>query len=161
MKLNIAISIFVSLVCLSFTSEPFQEKELTVKCLVQTKKYAGEGAYIAISLVDEAGNYQKTLYVIGDEERWYDSLVNWYTSIGKDSDVDAISGATITPGDRSVIAFKIAQTYVDKGYSIQVESAVEHNKYYENELRIPLTTENLNGSHEGTGYLRYVRFIMH
>ena len=35
------------------------------KCMIQMTNYMGEGAYIAVSLIDSKGAYEKTLYVLG------------------------------------------------------------------------------------------------
>lgn len=137
-----------------------QTETKTVKCLIQTKNYPGEGAYIAVSLINPHGGYDKTLYMVGDDAKWYDTLVEWWHQIGeKDSTVDAISGATITPGSRSVIAFDIPKKAIDKGYKIRFESAVEDQEYYEKDLELTVTSDNLKGKFEGEGYIRYVRLI--
>ncbi|GLB51236.1 hypothetical protein NBRC110019_02750 [Neptunitalea chrysea] len=151
--------ILIALVSFSFKStNTYQNK--TVKCLLQTKNYAGEGAYIAISLLNDKETYKKTLYMVGDDNEWYESLQDWYRGIGHaNSDVDAISGATINPGARSVIVLDVPEDTVDKGYKIRFESAVEDQEYYATDLEVALTSENLNGKFEGTGYIRYVRFI--
>ena len=44
------------------------------KCMVQMTNYNGEAAYMVVSLIDPQGNYQKTLYVFGDNGKYYDSL---------------------------------------------------------------------------------------
>ncbi len=33
--------------------------------------YMGEGAYIVVSLIDSKGAYEKTLYVMGSDKKWY------------------------------------------------------------------------------------------
>ncbi|GLB49311.1 DUF2271 domain-containing protein [Neptunitalea lumnitzerae] len=132
----------------------------TVKCLLQTKNYTGEGAYIAVSLINDKGGYEQTLYMVGDDSEWYESLQQWYRGIGhKEDDVDAISGATINPGARAIIAFDVPKEKLDKGYKIRFESAVEDQEYYTSDLEVPFTTESLNGKFEGTGYIRYIRLI--
>lgn len=137
-----------------------QTETKTVKCLIQTKNYPGEGAYIAVSLMNTNGGYEKTLYMVGDDTKWYDTLVEWWHQIGSsDASVDAISGATITPGSRAVIAFDIPENTIDKGYKIRFESAVEDQEYYEKDIEIDLTSDSLKGKFEGKGYIRYVRLI--
>lgn len=130
-----------------------------VKCLIQTKNYEGHGAYIVVSLLDKNGKYDQTLYMVGDDAKWYDTLVEWWHQKGKNDSVDAISGATITPGARSVIAFEIPAEKIDKGYTIRFESAVEDQEYYKKDLEFELTSANLKGKFEGKGYIRYVRLI--
>ncbi len=154
---------FVALLTVTLGLFSFYQQEQTdaktVKCLIQTKNYPGEGAYIAVSLINNNGGYEQTLYMVGDDEKWYDTIIEWWHQIGKDTSVDGISGATITPGSRSVIAFDIPENTIDKGYSIRFESAVEDQEYYEKDVEVALTSDNLKGKFEGEGYIRYVRLI--
>lgn len=132
----------------------------TIKCLIQIKNYSGEGAYIAISLVDAQETYKETLYVVGDDEKWYETVEEWWKHLGKsDSNLDALSGATINPGARSIIAFEIPEDKIDAGYSLRFESAVEDQDYHVKDVEFPLTTASLKQKLEGTGYVRYVRLM--
>ncbi|MGY5353769.1 DUF2271 domain-containing protein [Wenyingzhuangia sp. IMCC45467] len=131
-----------------------------VKCLLQTTNYSGEGAYIVVSLIDNKGNYVKTLYMQGQDEKWYDTLKEWWKNIGETAtNIDEISGATITPGARSIINFNIPEDKLNKGYSLRFESAVEDKDYFEKDVEIDLNKENLKGKFNGNGYIRYVRLI--
>lgn len=132
-----------------------------VKCMVQLTNYSGEGAYIVVSVLDSDGNYLDTLYVLGDDDEWYPDLASWwkyFESVGKPK-VDAITGATIAGGERSIFVLEIEESMIDKGNLLRFETAVEDQKYYGNDLQIPLTSENLKGNFNGTGYIRYVRMI--
>lgn len=132
-----------------------------VKCMVQLTNYSGEGAYIVVSVLDPDGNYLDTLHVLGDDDEWYRDLTSWWTyfeSIGTPK-IDAITGATISGGERSIFVIDIEETMIDKGNLLRFETAVEDQKYHETDLQIPLTSENLKGSFDGTGYIRYVRMI--
>jgi hypothetical protein len=73
------------------------------KCMVQMTNYMGEGAYIVISLIDSKGAYEKTLYVMGSDKKWYNSLKEWNKFYKKKpANISAITGASVTGGDRSV-----------------------------------------------------------
>lgn len=129
------------------------------RCMVQMTNYMGEGAYIVISLIDSKGTYDKTLYVLGSDKKWYKTLKEWnkfYTK--KPTNISAITGASVTGGDRSVNVIEIDNSKINTGYKIRFESAVEDKNYYVKDLEIPLTTEALSGKNEGTGFIRYVRF---
>lgn len=131
------------------------------KCMVQLINYDGEGAYIAVSILDSEGKYKKTLRILGDELEWYPDLSAWwkfYTS-SKKPNIDAMTGATIAGGERSIFAVEIESEYLDKGYSVRFETAVEDQRYHEKDLEFPLTSENVNGKFEGSGYIRYVRMM--
>lgn len=127
------------------------------KCLLQMSNYVGEGAYVAVSLIDPKGEYEKTLYIMGDDKKWYKSLKEWNKFNVKKPDVSAKTGASVTGGDRSVTVFEIETSKIDKGYKIRFETAVEDQKYHVTDAEIPLTTAGITEKTEGKGYIRYVK----
>ncbi len=130
------------------------------KCMIQMINYTGEGAYIAISLLDAQGNYQKTLYVQGDDEEWYHDIPEWWSFYGKRRpDIDAITGATIPGGGRAISIIEIENDKINTGYKIRFETAVEDQKYYKDDIEFELTTETIKGKVEGKGFIRYVRML--
>jgi hypothetical protein len=129
------------------------------KCMIQMTNYMGEGAYIVISLINGKGAYEKTLYVLGPDKKWYNSIKEWHKfQSKKPANISAITGASVTGGDRSVNVLEIDNAKINAGYKIRFESAVEDKDYNVKDLEIPLTTEGLSAKSEGTGYIRYVRF---
>lgn len=129
------------------------------RCMIQMTNYMGEGAYIVISLIDSKGNYDKTLYVLGSDKKWYKTLKEWHKFYSKKpANISAITGASVTGGDRSVNVIDIESAKINAGYKIRFESAVEDKNYYVKDLEVPLTTEALSSKNEGTGFIRYVRF---
>lgn len=129
------------------------------KCMIQMTNYMGEGAYIVISLIDGKGQYEKTLYVLGPDKKWYNSLKEWHKFNNKKKDnISAITGASVTGGDRAVSIIDIDKNKINAGYKLRFESAVEDQKYNVKDLEVPLTTEMLSAKSEGTGFIRYVRF---
>ena len=130
------------------------------KCMVQMTNYIGEGAYVVVSLIDPKGAYEKTLYVIGSEKKWYPDLKEWHKfHKKKPANLTAITGESIQGGDRSVVAIELENSKIDSGYSLRFESAVENQNYHTKDLEFKLTAENVAGKNEGTGYIRYVRLI--
>lgn len=122
--------------------------------------YTGDGAYIVISLVDSKGAYEKTLYVLGPDKKWYNTLKEWHKfNAKKPANISAITGASVTGGDRSVNVIEIETAKINKGYTLRFETAVEDKNYNVKDLEVPLTTEGLAAKSEGTGYIRYARFI--
>lgn len=120
--------------------------------------YMGEGAYVVVSLINPKGEYEKTLYVMGDDKEWYNSLKEWYKVYSKrPTDISAITGASVTGGDRSVTTFEIDNTKVNKGYKLRFETAVEDQQYHVDDVEIALTDEGLAARTEGKGYIRYVK----
>ncbi len=154
------IGFFVVLLSLvqSFTSSA-QTATTKYKCMIQMTNYMGEGAYIVVSIVDAKGNYDKTLYVLGSDKKWYKTLKEWFKAYSKKpSNISAITGASVTGGDRSVVELEIETSKLNANYKLRFESAVEDKPYYVKDLEIPLTTESLAAKNEGTGFIRYVRF---
>jgi len=129
------------------------------KCMIQMSNYMGDGAYIVISLIDSKDQYVKTLYVLGSDKKWYSSLKEWNKFYkAKPANISAITGASVTGGDRSVNVIDVESAKINAGYKLRFESAVEDKKYNVKDLEIPLTAESLAAKSEGTGYIRYVRF---
>lgn len=144
---------------LSFNSFAQKTGKTSYKCLVQMSNYLGEGAYIVISLIDPKGNYEKTLYMLGPDKKWYPDFKEWSKFYSKKpGNLSAITGASVTGGDRSVNVIEIENAKINAGYKLRFESAVENQKYVVKDLEFVLTTANLAAKNEGTGYIRYVRF---
>src|SRR5919202_3858715 len=115
------------------------------KCLIQMTNYMGEGAYMVVSLINPKGAYEKTLAILGSDKKWYPDLKEWHKALAKKtSNISAISGASVSGGDRSVTVLDIENAKIDKNYKLRFESAVEDNKYYPKDLEVPLTTEGLS-----------------
>ena len=130
------------------------------KCMIQMKNYTGEGAYIVISLLNPKGEYEETLYVQGDDEEWYFDITEWWTFQGKQrADIDAITGATISGGERKINIIQITDDKIDNGYKIRFESAVEDQEYYKDDVEFELTSVNVKSKIEGKGFIRYIRMM--
>lgn len=139
----------------------FTTKDTTpVKCMMQMTNYTGEGAYVIVSLLNQNGEYEATLYVQGKDPEWYSEISEWWQFYEKNqSNIDAISGETISGGERTVAVLQIPTDKIDNGYSLRFESSVEDKDYFKDDLQFQLTTENLRSKQEGKGYLRYVRML--
>jgi hypothetical protein len=156
MKSIFKISLTTILIC--FLSFQVTAQSSKYKCMLQMSNYMGEGAYIVVSLINAKGEYEKTLYVMGDDKKWYSSLKEWNKfHTKKGDDISAKTGASVTGGDRSITTIEIEDSKINKGYKLRFESAVEDQKYYTNDLEIPLTTEGIADKTDGKGYIRYVR----
>lgn len=137
-----------------------QPANTAVKCLIQMTNYSGEGAYIVVSLLDEEGEYQQTLQVLGTDSEWYSEIPEWWQFYGKyRPDIDGISGATLSGGERSVSVLQIPSDKIDAGYQLRFETSVEDQEYYADDLQFELTSENLKSKKEGKGFIRYIRML--
>ncbi|MGC4103999.1 DUF2271 domain-containing protein [Ferruginibacter sp.] len=160
--MNRTAKLFLLLAVFAAQSVTVNAQVKKYKCMVQMTNYMGEGAYIVISLVDSKGNYEKTLYVLGPDKKWYNSLKEWHKFYSKKpANISATTGASVSGGERSVNVIEIDEAKVNKGYTLRFESAVEDKNYNVKDLEIPLTTANLSAKTDGTGtgYIRYVRLI--
>lgn len=132
----------------------------TYKCMIQMTNYNGEGAYVVISLLNPEGQYEKTLYVQGDDEEWYHDIPEWWAFFGKKrNNIDAITGATISGGKRTITVIEIEKAKIDTGYSIRFETAVEDQEYYKNDVEFKLTSKSVKNKTEGNGFIRYIRMM--
>ena len=128
--------------------------------MIQMKNYAGEGAYVVISLLNPQGEYEETLYVQGNDDEWYFDIKEWWSFHGKKrTTIDAITGATISGGERAISVIRIDDNKVNQGYKVRFETAVENQEYYKDDIEFELTTENIKSKMEGKGFIRYVRLI--
>ena len=155
--LKITIStILLSFALLSFTNINTSK----YKCMIQLTNYTGEGAYVVVSLINPNGEYEKTLYVQGDDDEWYFDITEWWKFQGKvRANIDAITGATVAGGQRTISILDIEDSKLNKGYKLRFETAVEDQEYYTSDVEFELTTENVKAKHEGKGFIRYVRLM--
>lgn len=130
------------------------------KCMIQMTNYTGEGAYVVISLINPDGDYEKTLYVQGDDDEWYNTVESWWKFYGKRrQSIDAITGATISGGQRALTVIDIEDNKINTGYKIRFETAVEDQDYYTSDVEFELTSETITSKVEGLGFIRYIRMM--
>lgn len=154
--------VYLSLIMLVtiLTSSDMPVGEVQYKCMIQIKNYKGEGAYVIVSLINPKGDYEKTLYVIGDDSEWYYEMSSWWKFYGKKrTKLDGITGATVGGGERAMCILNLDKDKINRGYRLRFESAVENQEYHEKDLELRLNKSNLSKKIEGKGYVRYVRFI--
>jgi len=99
-----------------------------VKCMVQLTNYSGEGAYLAVSVLDAHKKYLKTLYVLGDDQEWYPDFDAWwpfYVAQGKPN-IDAMNMATIYGGVRTIFVLEIDREFIDKDKILHSETYLEN-----------------------------------
>lgn len=150
------------LLIIAFTAISFKSNDSTkYKCMIQMKNYTGEGAYVVISLMNPKGNYEKTLYVHGDDEEWYHDITQWWKNLfgKKRPNLDAITGATLSGGKRAITILEIEKEKLDKGYKLRFETAVEDQEYYADDIEFELNSANVKSKKEGKGFIRYIRMM--
>ena len=131
-------------------------------------EYRGEGAYIAVSLMDENDKYLKTLQVLGEDKTWFFDMRLFWANLKSNgliddeayyAHVDGITGPTIGGGKNLVVPLILDKNQIDKGYKILFETAVENKGYFRGDLTFELTEKSLNDSFEGTGFIKSVRTL--
>ena len=116
-------------------------KDLTIEAQIAT--YRGPNAFLAIYVTKPDGSYDTTLWVAGQNQRYYRHLRNWVRGISSASgNIDGISGASV------------ADAMIDAGYQIHVDSAVENGGEYPNDVVMPLAQANSGHAAVGTGYVQ-------
>ncbi len=130
-----------------------QAREVTLT--TQLKDYSGNGAYLAIYVTDAKGQYQKTLWVAGKKAKYYRHLSDWARGSGMSpSEFDGLSGASVGSGDTLTVSVELADTLIDAGYQIRIDSAVEDKRDVRADVSVPLT---LSGSHKPVSGSTYVK----
>lgn len=157
-KYTLLFALFIGFSSFTLKSDAAKKQ---YKVLVQMKNYTGEGAYVVVSVLNKKNQYIKTLQVMGDDSDWYPDLESWWDfQVNKKlSDIDAISGATISGGERSTFTINIDESWMNKGYKLRFETAVEEVDYHVADVEIPLTTSALKTKPQGKGFIRYVRLL--
>src|SRR5690606_28174501 len=103
------IAFTTALICLLSLQASAQNSKY--KCMLQMSNYVGEGAYIVVSLINDKGEYEKTLYVMGDDKKWYNTLKEWHKAQSKKPEnISAKTGASVTGGDRSMTTIEIDES---------------------------------------------------
>lgn len=127
--------------------------------LVQLNDYEGHEAYFSLYLVGPDDRYVRTLWVSGDEERWYPDQPRWWKYVGRaQEDISAVTGASTAPGDRSVIRIELEDELLDAGYSVRVDTSVEDQNNYPTDVETTLSSDAQGDKIAGNGYVRYLRY---
>ncbi|MBX3313157.1 MAG: DUF2271 domain-containing protein [Actinobacteria bacterium] len=118
--------------------------------------------YLAAWVEDADGNLVDTLAVWYEQSqkgtRWLNELTTWAQADGSSDSLDAVSGATRTPGDQSLVwdLTDLDGNAVEEGtYTVFVETAREHGPHSLISQEIPVgssaTTVTLSSEGELTG----------
>lgn len=127
----------------------------------QLQNYAGNGAYLAFYLTDAAGKYKKTLWVAGKKTKYYKHLSDWARGSGMNArEFDGVSGASVGSGKSLKVTVELADTLIDAGYEIRVDSAVEDGRDNPADVRAPLTKQGARKAVSGRGYVKSFMYDM-
>ncbi len=114
----------------------------TVTITANLLRYSGPAAYLAVYLTNPDGSYNSTLWVAGQKTKYYGSLRGWASSAsqGGSLSLDGITGASVGSGGTLTVTADLADTLLDAGYRIHVDTAVEHGGEYADDAVIDLTS---------------------
>lgn len=127
----------------------------------QLQNYGGNGAYLAFYVTDATGKYQKTLWVAGKKSKYYKHLSDWARGSGlRASEFDGVSGASVGSGKSLKVSVELADTLIDAGYQIRVDSSVEDGRDNPGEIRVPLTRQGAGKPVGGRGYVKSFTYDM-
>ncbi len=142
------------------TQELNLDEQSEFKYMIQMINYAGEKAYIIVSLVNPQGEYESTLAVLGDDDEWYKDMKTWWSFASEsDQQIDGITSASIGNGDRRIGLIKVNNQMIESGYKLRFESAVEDQDYFSVDVEVPLNSVEGPFKKEGIGWIRYIRLI--
>lgn len=126
----------------------------------QLASYGGDGAYVAIYLTDRSGRLQRTLWVAAPKAKYWRHLGDWYRATGGKAKVDGISGASVGAGKTLRVSVDVADTLIDAGYEIHIDTAVEDMKENPSEVVVPLTAAGAGKPAAGRGYVKSFRYTL-
>lgn len=121
---------------------------------VQVANYYGPGAYLAVYLTKPDGSFDSTLLVAGHKTKYYRHLRGWVRGASASSQaLDGITGASVGSGQTLKVSVPIADSLIDAGYQVHVDSAVEDGNEFKDDVVFPLTRANSGTSVAGNGYV--------
>lgn len=116
-------------------------------------QYSGHAAYLAVYLTNPDGSYNSTLWVSGQKSKYLGDLRGWAraASTAGSLNLDGITGASVGGGETLTVHASLADTLLDAGYQIHVDTAVENGGQYADDAVIALTSTPATAT--GTGYI--------
>ncbi len=134
-----------------------QSRELTVT--TQLKNYGGDGAYLALYLVDAQGAYARTLGVAGGKAKYYRHLRDWNRlSAADDKRLAGVTGASVGAGRALTVTADLADVLIDAGYEIRADAAAEDMRESPAEIRVPLTSAGVGQPQAGKRYIESLTY---
>jgi hypothetical protein len=123
-------------------------------------RYSGHAAYLAVYLTDASGAYYSTLWVAGHKTKYYGTLRGWVQGVSRAGSVtlDGITGASVGGGETLTVHADLADTLIDAGYQIHVDSAVEDGGEFSDDVVIGLNSTP--ATVDGTGYISKLSVTM-
>jgi len=125
---------------------------------VKLKRYGGDGAYVALYLLDKAGAYKGTLWLAGGKSKYYSHLRDWARLSGGGGRIDGVTGASVGAGRTLTVTTDLADALIDGGFQIRVDAAVEDMRDAPSDAITPLTAAGAGQPQRGKVYVDAVTY---
>lgn len=119
----------------------------------QLNDYGGQGAYLAIYLVNAQGKCASTLWVAGRKAKYHKHLSDWKRLCGNAA-INGITGASVGAGRTLTVKADLAQALIDAGYEIRIDAADEDMDDGPSEVRLPLRSQPPAQAQAGRDFIR-------
>ncbi len=132
----------------------------TVTLTTMMQNYGGNNAYLAIYLTDANKKFHSTIWVAGGQTRYYRHLRDWRRGSANESGIDGVTGASVGSGSGLRIKVDIADSLIDAGYQIRIDSAVEEVGESPADIIAPLDSANSGKAFDGKNFVKSFQFDM-
>lgn len=147
------LTIVMCLATASLLSAQTSAREIALT--TELKNYGGDGAYLVLYLTNTKGQYQDTLWIAGQKSKYYKHLSGWARGSGqRTSEYDGVTGASVASGKTLTVTLDVADAYIDSGFQLRVDTAVEDMRDNRNDVVVPLTSEGVGKPAAGRGYVK-------
>ncbi len=131
-----------------------------VTLTTKLNNYGGDGAYLALYVIDAQGAYVRSLWVAGGKSKYYEHLSGWYRATGGGAaKINGITGASVGAGRTLEVTLDLADALFDAGYTLHVDAAVEDMRDSPNEVAVPLTTGGAGKLVPGRRYIANFSYV--
>jgi Predicted periplasmic protein (DUF2271) len=154
----LSLSLVMPLGLATAMAMPTTAEARIVKLKTTMKSYGGDGAYLAIYLTDGSGKLQKTIRIAGGKAKYHKHLSGWFRQSG--GRIDGTTGASVGAGGALNVSVDIADSMIDAGYQIRIDSAVEKENDVPGDVVAPLTSAQSGKPVSGKGYVKTLQFDM-
>jgi hypothetical protein len=118
------------------------------------KDYGGNGAYLAVYVTDKSDAFVGSVWMAGGKARYYEHLSDWYRATGGDTaQIDGITGASVGSGRTLEVSFDLADSFIDAGYTLHIDAAVEDMRDSPSDIAVPITSDGANKPVRGRRYI--------
>lgn len=126
-----------------------------VKISAQIASFYGPGTYLAIYITKPDGSYNSTIWLAGTRQQYYGHLRGWVRGVSQAGvNINGITGASVGGGQTLTVNANIADSLINAGYSITVDSAVQGYGEYPADASVPLSATDSGVPTKGQGFVQ-------